>query len=70
MEIRVWFIFQVMTLHALLMIPDGRGITMQGIPSLMAAKRHPIFQQPAALTAPGNDNLIVTLLKQFQTCKI
>jgi hypothetical protein len=44
---------QVMTLHALLMIPDGKGITTQGIPSLMSAKRHPVFQPPSALTAPG-----------------
>ena len=46
-----------MTLHALLMIPDGKGITTQGIPSLMSAKRHPVFQPPSALTAPGKSPL-------------
>ncbi|WAQ99921.1 C2CD3-like protein [Mya arenaria] len=44
---------EVMTLHALLLIPDGRNITMQGVPSLAAAKRHPVFQQPSTHSAPG-----------------
>jgi len=44
-----------MTLHTLLLIPEGQNISLQGIPSLMAVKRHPVFpQQPHSLTGPGN----------------
>ena len=47
------FNFQALTLHALLLITDGRNISMQGIPSLLAARKRPFFSQPTAHTAPG-----------------
>ncbi|XP_053399357.1 C2 domain-containing protein 3-like [Mercenaria mercenaria] len=61
---------EVMTLHALLMVPDGRGITTQGIPSLMAAKRHPVFQQPSALTAPGVRARDMCVRNTYLVCKM
>ena len=47
------FNFQALTLHALLLITDGRNISMQGIPSLLAARKRPFFSQPTAHTVPG-----------------
>ena len=54
---------QAMTLHTLLLIPDGRNISMQGVPSLMSVKRRPVFpHQPTAHAAPGKT---ILLLVQF-----
>lgn len=42
---------EVMTLHALLMIPDGKNITIQGVPSVSAFKMHPVV--PSSHTISG-----------------
>nr|XP_011413692.2 C2 domain-containing protein 3 [Crassostrea gigas] len=34
---------EVLTLHTLLLIPEGRNITLNGIPCLTTLKRHPVF---------------------------
>lgn len=34
---------EVLTLHTLLLIPEGRNITLNGIPCLTSLKRHPVF---------------------------
>ncbi|XP_060074176.1 C2 domain-containing protein 3-like [Ylistrum balloti] len=45
---------EAMTLHTLLLIPEGHNITIQGIPSLSSIKRHPVFPpQPHALSTTG-----------------
>lgn len=48
------FYFQHVTLHTLLLVPEGRNISTQGIPSLVSMKRHPVFPpQPHTLSSPG-----------------
>ncbi|XP_069129079.1 C2 domain-containing protein 3-like isoform X6 [Argopecten irradians] len=45
---------EVITLHTLLLIPEGHNISIQGIPSLSSIKRHPILPpQPHSLATPG-----------------
>ncbi|KAL3878157.1 hypothetical protein ACJMK2_030527 [Sinanodonta woodiana] len=47
------------TLHFLLLIPEGRNFTVQGIPSLLHAKRHPIFpSQPHSRGTQARDSSI------------
>ncbi|KAK3584373.1 hypothetical protein CHS0354_001298 [Potamilus streckersoni] len=47
------------TLHFLLLIPEGRNFTVQGIPSLLHAKRHPIFPaQPHSQGTQARDSHI------------
>lgn len=47
------FFLQVLTLHTLLLIPEGRNITLNGIPCLTTLKRHPVFPPKPHSMASG-----------------
>ncbi|XP_033742500.1 C2 domain-containing protein 3-like [Pecten maximus] len=45
---------EAITLHTLLLIPEGHNISIQGIPSLSSIKRHPVLPpQPHSLVTAG-----------------
>lgn len=48
-----YFFLQVLTLHTLLLIPEGRNITLNGIPCLTTLKRHPVFPPKPHSMASG-----------------
>ncbi|XP_078324570.1 C2 domain-containing protein 3-like isoform X2 [Crassostrea virginica] len=52
---------EVLTLHTLLLIPEGQNITLSGIPSLTSLKRHPVFPpKPQSLTSDANSRNLNT----------
>ncbi|XP_071126216.1 C2 domain-containing protein 3-like [Mytilus edulis] len=59
------------TLHTLLLVPEGRGISTQGIPSLVSMKRHPVFPvQPNALSAPGVKGRDMNVRNTYLVCRM
>ncbi|XP_063416182.1 C2 domain-containing protein 3-like [Mytilus trossulus] len=59
------------TLHTLLLVPEGRGISTQGIPSLVSMKRHPVFPvQPHALSPPGVKGRDMNVRNTYLVCRM
>ena len=48
-----WSFPQGLTLHSLLLIPEGRGITIQGVVPISRSDKHPQQQPPQAHSSTG-----------------
>ncbi|OWF51153.1 C2 domain-containing protein 3-like [Mizuhopecten yessoensis] len=62
---------EAMTLHTLLLIPEGHNISLQGIPSLSSIKRHPVFPpQPHTLSSEGMKSRDMNTRNTYLVCRM